>query len=176
MSTRKPKDNSIVEDDAPSGLPTHLADIPDYYKEALAYHEAFRRLEFPAEQIYLSVQESRDQPGLMTIGVELRLPTRPEKTFLCSIVMGIRESAGRLESLWHRAVILWNTSKDQDARDAIWTNSHVRKNAVIFHHALLEKGILKCDGLPWSITPDGQAAQFVPMPPATLWADKHGKS
>jgi len=123
-------------------MPTHLREVPDYYKEALAYREAFRRLGFPSEQIFILVQQLRDTAGFVSIGMELRHPGPPFlKKFLCDVAI-VRDNPEHLEVLWRRAVILWsNNATSNEERDEVWNRSHVKKNLLLLRHALIAKGI-----------------------------------
>lgn len=113
-------------------MTNRLAHLPQPVKEALGYFEAFRRLGFPADDIYFALgPKGQAQTILRSQGLQ----------FACDVgflpkVYHTEKAAG---ALWAEASTLWNEAEDAETK-AIWESSHARSNAIPFLVALHEKG------------------------------------
>jgi hypothetical protein len=105
-----------------------LADIPPLLKEALAVHEAFRKLAFTPDEIFI-------HPSTTKLRVVV---IRGDNRFAVDVGVNTIPMA-EFERTWGEAVEAWNTGKDFEQK-AIWENSAVRRDAVGFVVALLDKG------------------------------------
>ncbi len=109
-----------------------LKHLPQPVKEALGYFEAFRRLGFPADDIYFALgPKGQAQTILRSQGLQ----------FACNV--GFLPKRYHTEkasaALWTEAGTLWNEAEDAET-EAIWEASHARNNAIPFMLALHEKG------------------------------------
>ncbi len=112
-----------------------LKDYPHYIKEGLAYHEAFRKLGFPSEEIYFAHTDGKDGQGIALAIVLLAQNLR----FTCTIHTGLHEPLKQIQDRWSAATEAWNKADDDDL-DEIWTASEVCRNKVAFIAAMQSKG------------------------------------
>jgi hypothetical protein len=102
-------------------------------REALAYHEAFRRLGFAPHEIYFYVHDRTPRIAgvlLKSQGLE----------FLCSIAQGDL-SPDALQAQWKIAAAWWNDPATLESeRQDIWLSSQVGRRSAAFMLALLAKG------------------------------------
>ena len=111
-----------------------LDTLPQAVKEALGYYEAFRRLEFPSDDIYFAVDATcLTQVHLITQG----------KTFRCDVgrIPARYKSKKAVGKLWKSVCEAWNSGKQQKTMDSIWNFSHAKLNAMGLLMTLGEKGI-----------------------------------
>lgn len=100
-------------------------------REALAVHEALRRLRFSADDIFVVPpigEQHRLFVVLMSQGKRFTYdagPCRLGKAFL---------------DTWRDAVSWWNTDGHDDERKLLWEESVVRRNSVAFLVKLLDFG------------------------------------
>ncbi len=99
--------------------------------EALAVHEAFRRLGFPPEDIFVGADIEK-------LFVELR---SQGKTLLVTCGEGIYDQAD-IERLWEAKATAWNTTMTFEEREAIYRPSSVLKQAIKLLFALRIKGFV----------------------------------
>lgn len=108
-----------------------LDDYPTAIKEGLAYHEAFRRLGFPPDDIYFATYASNH--------VQIQLKS-DGKTFRVDLGMfPARFSQEEIGQMWAKAVELWNTADSAEAM-SIWNFSHAKNQAVGLLMRMQEKG------------------------------------
>lgn len=103
-------------------------DIHPAIREALATHEALRRLGFAPENIFIMHDKKLTvvlKHGLHEVGVEIDHPI----------------SEKRFRDLWPTAVMLYNRAFTTDQIDAIWKESKIRAQLGIVVSALEERGI-----------------------------------
>jgi len=96
--------------------------------EALAFHEAFRRLGFEPEQLFLGM-DSRQ------IWMELRAG---EKTFVATCGSN-HHDIEHVQARWAEKVKKWNSSTSFAER--VWNDSFVRRNAMAFVLSVVSKDI-----------------------------------
>lgn len=108
-----------------------LAELPQVFREALAYHEAFRRIGFAPDQICVRFHE-----GAMAVVLKA-----DGKTFTCAAPgplldmdrpMFLRE--------WARAVDTWTAATEAECA-LVWNESFVCNNSAAFTLALISQGI-----------------------------------
>jgi len=112
---------------------TSLKDFPDYIREGLAYHEAFRRLGFPSDKIFLAHTDGR---GPVWLAVVLRAQ---DKEFICVIHPGLAEPLEQIQERWAAATMAWNSGTDSELDD-IWVRSEVFSKKTEFLFKMLAKG------------------------------------
>lgn len=112
-----------------------LKDFPDYIKEGLAYHEAFRKMGFPPEEIFFGHTDGSDGQGI-AIAIVLQAQG---KRFTCTIHTGLQEPLKQVQDRWSAATAAWNVA-DDDELDAIWTKSEVCRRKVEFIAAMQARG------------------------------------
>lgn len=119
---------------------TSLLSASAYFKEALATHEAFRRLGYLSEEIFLHILgPDRD----LSIQVVLK---HKGLDFVVNIASAVRTAKMILLTQWKEVVVMWNNESDSPAVDydkkIIWERSHVCQNSVSFLVAMLAKGFV----------------------------------
>jgi len=115
-----------------------LAQLHPALQEALAVHEAYRRLGFAAEDIYISQQNGNLFCILKTQG----------KDFVICVGALAECELEELTELWGAATYLWNEVAPEAERQALWENSCILHDATGFVMALTEKGILIPNSFP----------------------------
>lgn len=101
---------------------------------AIGCHEGFRKLGFLADEIFVHLNPGRNPDMLMVLKTQ-------GKEF--SITVGSIEDMTRdvWQQRWNDAVAWANTTKDQVALNACWTESIPFQRSAAFIHALIRKGI-----------------------------------
>lgn len=105
-----------------------LVDVPPILKEALAVHEAFRRLAFTPDEIFIS--PSKEKVHVMVIRGAHRFAVCVGENTIPLV---------QFEDVWMAATSAWNTGVALEQR-AIFENSLVRRDAVGLVMALIDKG------------------------------------
>lgn len=105
--------------------------LPKQIKEALAVHEAFRRLGFPSENIFISFDEENDD--LLVI-----LEWNADFVVHCG---KWTEGKTRLIEVWDAAVDWWNGAATDEEMHNIWFSSKVFELRSGFTVKLIECGI-----------------------------------
>lgn len=107
--------------------------------EALAVHEAFRRLGFPADELFFAVYKD----GL---AVELR---QGEREFVVRVAKPLGVDSALLTAAWTTKVEWWNTIATEEQRASIWQASQVANGGAVFVLGLAAKGFtFKEEGQP----------------------------
>ena len=109
-----------------------LDDFPQPVKEALAYHEAFRRLGFPADDIFFAVSPKEAQVQLHSQGLQ----------FACGV--GLLPARYKTQAastkLWAQACEVWNAADNKDICESVWNFSHAKREIVGMLAAMTDKG------------------------------------
>jgi hypothetical protein len=106
-------------------------EVSEVIREALCLHEAFRRLGFPSEDIYvLGPQAGR-------IGVAVQ---KTGKSFAVEVGQQCHLSDEAFEKLWDRAVVWFNEEASEDELQEMWENSKVLKNSTLLVSELQARG------------------------------------
>lgn len=137
------KDEKIVVEE----VETEQVDVQRAVEEALAIHEALRRLGFSADDIHIEFADqgatSRDETGVETatikgpvVGVTLQTQGKRFSALLGALAM---ESRAEFRAIWEHNVRAWNEGTID--RDRIWHASKVRNESVSFLMALFSSGI-----------------------------------
>jgi len=116
-------------------------DIPACLREALAAHEALRRLGFRAEDIFVAYHANGIFVELHAQGMEF------------SVGCGMCEpwiTQEKFVELWTRAANAWNDDAQMSSttRRRIYEESHVRNNGARLVVALVDKGFVFGCGTP----------------------------
>lgn len=106
-----------------------LRDLPKVHQELLAVHEAFRRLKFPAKDIFIMFQDSK----------VLCVLVREDKNFAVLVGEWPKDQEKEFMAFWDEAVRLWNSKGNTSTEDheRLWAQSRVRNNSVAFVSALI---------------------------------------
>ena len=77
--------------------------------EALAVHEAFRRLGFSASEIYLQIGPTHDLPGTGETHTHVRVVLKAQdKTFHVDLPLPCLGTANEVQAAWRQIVAWWN--------------------------------------------------------------------
>jgi len=108
-------------------------------REALAVHEAFRRLGFTADEIFLKLGPMHGSPSVHThLQVVLRAQ---DKAFTVDIDAAAAGVVDDVRASWQALVSWWNSPDTPELeRKELWTSSQVLKDGAAFCLALLERG------------------------------------
>jgi hypothetical protein len=109
-----------------------LYELKPYYREALAYREAFQRLGYQAENILFTVVNT-EEPKVIQMTLRAR-----GREFICNVAKTY-DDADAMGEGWKAATASWGLSP-VDERHAIWRRSYVVRNATEFAMALVAKG------------------------------------
>jgi hypothetical protein len=109
-----------------------LLELEQYLLEALSYFEAFRRLGFRSDDIYLAIG-GREAPVIVQIVLQAQ-----GKSFSCNVAV-VPKSRDEVQAAWKMAAEIWNTAAEEE-RKMVWRKSHVLRNSVDFLAALISKG------------------------------------
>jgi len=112
-----------------------LDDVPFHFKEALCIHEAFRKMGYPSEEIFIGFAGSNSNKGIL---VQVILKSEG-KQFACDVLVVKGVPTDKLVETWKRSAHLWNTSSDSQ-KMKLWNTSIVRKDSVGFVASLVLKG------------------------------------
>lgn len=112
-----------------------LSDIPPLFLEALSVHEAFRKLGFNSEDVFIARGLGPDRVLSILVGIK-----RDGQQFFLSVghYDGTDE---QLLSTWHEVVAVYKGSPEESLQN-MWDNSSIKKQSVVFLNALIKKGIL----------------------------------
>lgn len=111
-----------------------------YIEDALAFHEAFRKLGYQPDHIFFGVANELSTKRLMVM-IQLKLPTGFSFTVpICPLESDADLTA--VVDLWKAAVAKWNTSPDDSYREGVWKRSWIANHAAEFATALIQKKIL----------------------------------
>ncbi len=110
-----------------------LDEFPQAVKEALGYFEAFRRLGFPADDIFFTVYRSGTaQVQLHSQGLQ----------FACGV--GLLPARYKTQAastkLWAEACEVWNAADNKDICESVWNFSHAKREVVGMLAAMTDKG------------------------------------
>lgn len=105
--------------------------ITPVLREALAAFEVWRKMGYPAEQIFFAC----DRDGY--IAMILR-PDKVTFTYACGRTKMTREEA---TAAWAKAAEIWNTGLTGDERKHIYESSYIRKNVVGLLAGMTRKGL-----------------------------------
>jgi hypothetical protein len=106
-------------------------------REALATHEAFRKLHYSADDIYIALNSGpKELKELIQISMVLR---SGGKQFTVTIGF-VKESPAEVQKLWDDLGEKWNKTWTEEQRKALWEGSSIRKNSVAFMAAFVSKG------------------------------------
>jgi len=111
----------------------NLLEEPRVIREALAVHEAFRRLGFPSEQIF--VLPGAGAADLFAVVLKY---DGDKQYVVTSGEQGM--SFDEMMSRWPRAVEAWN-SGPETVRQAIWEGSEILGRAFDLAASLMDRGI-----------------------------------
>jgi hypothetical protein len=118
---------SIVEEVPPPGL----FDLAPYYREALVYLEAFRRLGYPASSVFFVVTGA-------PLAIQVALKHGDHELF-CNVER-LREGNKReIAEGWKTARAAWKAAEEHD-RQMVWRRSYVLRNATDFAQAMVAAG------------------------------------
>ena len=117
--------------------------------EALCWHEAFRRLGYSADDIFVATAGHRFDAESKYNGPAMIVQViKCDKTFTI-IVPDPDKQVGRDEvfsSLWAKAVEWWCNASDKEIR-RYWNNSRPREKAALLVKGLNEKGMYPINDL-----------------------------
>ncbi|MDO8690529.1 MAG: hypothetical protein Q7R39_11060 [Dehalococcoidia bacterium] len=99
--------------------------------EALAIHETFRRLGFPADDIFVGADIEKFYVELRSQG----------KTFIVTCGLGNYDDE-EIRHLWPVRATAWNTTMTFEEREAIYRNSSILSRAVQLLSALKQRGFI----------------------------------
>lgn len=113
-----------------------LTDLHPTIQEALALHEAFRRLKFPADDIFVIVGNAPEGPALF---VQAR---RHGCEFTATA--GLYEPPPDFAERWAKVTAAWNGDGKTMTLDhkTIWEGSNVKRRVFDFVMAMYAKGML----------------------------------
>lgn len=114
-----------------------LTDLRIELQEMLCAHEAFRRLGFAPDDIYIGVGLDPKYGEGPQVFVELHVHGTQFNLRTCDLWCD--EAALVIE--WPAAVLLWNDPAQADACQTIWDQSEIRARSVELTVAVLGKGI-----------------------------------
>ena len=100
-------------------------------KEALAVHEAYRRLHFTADEIFVVLDKQRQ------LFVMVR---RGGREFHTLVGVDFQATADTLRAHWEQACHAWNVTMTEAERQAIYSASRISKTAAPFVAAIVAKG------------------------------------
>ena len=111
-----------------------LDEFPQPVKEALAYHEAFRRLGFLSDDIFFVVYPNANatQVQLHSQGLQ----------FACGVGMlpARYKTQAASAKLWKQACEAGHTADNKDISESIWNFSHAKREVVGMLVAMADKG------------------------------------
>ncbi len=105
--------------------------LKDALNEALAVQEVFRRLGFPADDLFVGADIEK-------LFVELR---SQGKTFVVTCGEGNYEQA-EIEKGWTERATAWNKTMTHEEREVIYRNSSILKRSVKLLFALRTRGFI----------------------------------
>jgi hypothetical protein len=109
--------------------------------EALAFHEAFRRLGYPPGDIWVAVHGSESLKGAVVPWVVLRSPLLPAPiNMMCAIEAFTLAEQKDFIDLWPGCATHWNTTMKDEERVRIWRSSYVANNTGPFITKMMELG------------------------------------
>lgn len=104
-------------------------------REAVAYHEAFRKLGYSADDIFFATWPGGEAQVILRVG---SFP-RGACEFSCDCGnIGMSQEAARVA--WEAACEAWNTTMTAEERAALWDESTARREAVMLVFAMAAKG------------------------------------
>lgn len=111
-------------------------------REALAVHEALRRMEYPSDAIFVAPRQGPTRKNLFVL---LRFEG---KQFAYDVGECLLSDVEFVKA-WQAAVRWWNTTAKDDTPEhkKIWEESHVRRNSVAFVVAMVDAGFPSRSGL-----------------------------
>jgi len=129
MAPRARRQTDVTPEPEPA---VRLYELKPYYREALAYYEAFRRLDYPTEDILFTVMNTED-PKVIQMTLRAR-----GREFVCNVAKTY-DDIEELGAGWKIALDSWKNSP-VDEQHAIWRRSYIVRNAVEFSMTMVARG------------------------------------
>jgi len=108
--------------------------VRELLEEALAAHEAFRRLDVAPDEIFFGVQSEGDpRDPSKALGLAAFIKVQRHNGFEFNYICGpVKDDAEKdlLAEMWPKAAKEWNEAEDMDKeRERIWRESNIGQNA-----------------------------------------------
>lgn len=117
--------------------------FPGYIFELLAMHEMFRRLKFPADDLFVVIGRSEVGEGMLYIQFHCKLVQPPRDEFFVIDVTRLKGNAIEAKAAWLAALDWWCNSTTTDyERDMVMDASEVYGRAANLVATLMTRGFL----------------------------------
>lgn len=104
--------------------------------ELLALHESFRKLKFPAEELYVDLYPG---PGIVQFALRHKLNGSLE-TFTIDVARGV--DVKMVSEEWTRAAAWWNGPATENERQEIYENAAISNRRGELAFALAKRGLI----------------------------------